>query len=118
MNNNCYDTCELASPEYIDSAIVDRWNHKKCVYCFLNSFSPEEIKGIACNLAHRPDAGQFFRSFDVQNLDSALVLSDYFRAWMVDNLKGGLIEGIGDMLCVLYQIQEAYQEKMDHCNAA
>ena len=118
MNNNCYDTCELASHEYIDSAILDRWNHKRSVNCFLNSFSPEEIRGIACNLVHRPDAGEFYSSIEVQSFDSALVLSDYFRAWMVDNLKGGEIESIGDLLCVLYQIQEAYQEKKIHSNVA
>ncbi len=118
MNNNCYDTCELASSEYIDSAILDRWNHKRSVNCFLNSFSPEEIRGIACYLARRPDTGWFVFSFDANSLVPACVLSDYFRSWMVDNLTGGDIESISDLLCALYQIQEAYQESCVHCNIA
>ena len=111
-NTDCYSSCEYANHKYIDSAILDRWNHKRSVNGFLNSFCAEEIRGIACNLAHREDA-VFFCSFDVHNLDSAIVLSDYFRSWMVDNLKSGVIDGIGELFCALYDIRASQRENSE-----
>ena len=117
MKDNCYDSCEYAKYEYIDSTILERWNQKRSVNEFLNSFCTEEIRGIACNLAHRGDA-EFFCSFDSSNLEAAVVLSDYFRAWMVDNLKSGVIDGIGDLCCVLYDIRASQQENGFCCEVA
>ena len=68
MNTDCYDTCELATSEYIDSAIMERWNETKNIDEFVNSFAPHEVVAIACNLSHRNDS-EFFTSFDDNVLD-------------------------------------------------
>lgn len=117
MNTNCYDTCELATSEYIDSAIMERWNETKNIDEFVNSFAPHEVVAIACNLSHRNDS-EFFTSFDDNVLDVTIVLSDYIRSWMVDNLKYGCIDGIGELFCLLYDIREFYHEHCAHCMTA
>ena len=106
MENNCITTCRYASNEYIDNAIMDRWDGN--AVDFLNSFSDIEIRGIACYLSSRANS-VFVYSFDVNNLQAGEVLHDYIRVWMLDNLYANHLCGIGQLFCLLCDIDEAQE---------
>lgn len=107
MSENCFGPCKYAKNEFIDEMIVSRWNNEDDdVFDFLNSFNEKELKGIACNLLHRDDLDRISCSFDIDDLDAGSVLSDYFRSWIIDNLRGGLIDDAGQLFCALHDIMD------------
>ena len=105
MSENCFESCQYAKYKFIDEMILSRWNNENNdVIAFLNSFNEKELKGIACYLLHRDDVDRISCFLDIDDLDAPSVLADYFRSWIIDNLRGGLIDGTGQLFCALYEI--------------
>ena len=84
------DMDTLSSGEYIDKAVLEKW-YSHSTGEFVDSFSPEEIKGmINYMVKHR---GSFYFDFDAISLHPIAVILDYIRMWIYDLMSDNIIHG-------------------------